>query len=127
MTISRLSATRYCPRLPATMNLDTDMTVLDRSGVTKSWYRATLASIGLFSLAIPQIAVAQAAADPINQPLADEFGVERKSGRLSVSLPQIISIGGDGEAALGVAFTEVDGSYVVERKRPRRVVTEVVT
>lgn len=100
--------------------------VLNKCSAARFWNGAMVLSVACLALTNPQAASGQVAPDPINQPLSDEYGVERKSGRLSVPLPQIISVGGDGRAALGVAFTEVDGSYVIERTRPRRVVTEVV-
>jgi YD repeat-containing protein len=99
---------------------------VDRISTSNCRQYAMLLSIALLAAANSQVAWAQAAPDPINQPLSDEYGVERKSGRLSVPLPQIIDVGGKGREALAVAFTEVDGSYVVESTRPRRVINEVI-
>lgn len=56
------------------------------------------------------LSVGAQAQTPINQPVSDEFGVERKTGRALFPLPTIISIGDEDGAQLSVAFVHIDGS-----------------
>jgi YD repeat-containing protein len=60
-------------------------------------------SIGLFS--IPAFGQ-----NAINQPVSDEHGVERKSGRALFPLPEIVSIGGEGAGRISIAYQHVDGT-----------------
>lgn len=56
------------------------------------------------------LSVSAHAQTPINQPVSDEFGVERKTGRALFPLPTVISIGDEGGAQLSIPFVHVDGS-----------------
>jgi YD repeat-containing protein len=70
--------------------------------------------VGALTLA----AVPLAAQEPINQPLSDGYGVERKTGRALFALPQINSVGGDGPASMAVSFHHADGGSVVQSGVP---------
>lgn len=69
---------------------------------------------------------AQQSPSPIHQPLSDEYGVERKTGRASFPLPTIIAVGGTGEAQLAQSFNFSDGSYVSFALWPSLIVSEIV-
>lgn len=67
------------------------------------------------------------AQEPINQPVADEYGVERKTGRALFPLPEIISVGGEGPSNISIAYQHIDGSSVTLAGAPSLSPTTMVT
>lgn len=91
-----------------------------RSGLMPRRAASAMAAI-LF--ATPAICEAQ---ESINQPLSDEFGVERKTGRASFPLPELLRIGGDGASSLKLSFTHIDGSGIAQASWPTVTTNEVI-
>lgn len=63
--------------------------------------------------------LAQPAPVAVNEPIVDEYGLERKSGRMAISLPEQISVGGEGPASIKMSYSWVDGAGLDRSNIPR--------
>lgn len=77
------------------------------------------------AVALAALSSPAAAQEAINQPLSDEYGVERKTGRALFPLPTINTVGGEGAAALDVSYQHVDGVSLALPMIPART-TDVI-
>lgn len=78
------------------------------------------------SASLPAVeAAAQTQPAQISEQSVDEFGVERKTGRIGFSSPEQIKVGGDGAPSLAVTYIHVDGGGLVPALLPRLHFDEV--
>lgn len=98
----------------ANMQMRVEMRAMKRE-LASAVSRGALTSSAMRSLAVVTVisgwvlgglaANAQEFAEPIHQPISDEYGVERKAGRGAFPLPQLIRVGGEGDSGIIVAYT----------------------
>lgn len=62
----------------------------------------------------------------INEPISDDYGVERKTGRALFPLPEIISLGGEGLGRISLAYQHADGSAISLPSVPSLIQEEIL-
>jgi YD repeat-containing protein len=66
--------------------------------------KASGSAIAMLILINAEEAIAGTAQPTMNEPAVDQFGLELKSGRITLTTPVQISIGGEGDSALKIAY-----------------------
>lgn len=80
------------------------------SRVSLRWQRTLIISFLPSLMLAVGAAWGQANPPKIHQKIVDDFGVERKTGRIALPVPPLLSVGGSGDAALSATFGYVDGA-----------------
>jgi len=89
--------------------------------VSQVWIAAHLCA----SLFVSSPCWAEPRPEQINQPLSDEFGVERKTGRPAFPLPVLLANGGAGPGAIAIGYNHENGSNLSLSGWPSFVKQEV--